>query len=356
MPELDASALQGERVLRRAHHVLAWLLHFFVHTLPASAPVLVPRPLARPLLDVCAVLELPPVLTYSDDVLYNWAPALGAPPGVPDPDTIGVQTTFTGTRDEAEFYLASARIELRGVAALSLMSSIADEAFIGDAVAVARIAASLHALSGVIDSLAETLLAVRAGCDPEVFYHAIRPWFKGEDAAPGGRRWAFAGATPADARALRELSGPSAGQSALVHALDVFLGVAPATHGAGLAAPTSATPFLERMQAYMPRHHRAFLAHLARAPAPLRALVQREPRLVEPYDAAVGALKRFRDAHMRVVALYIIGPARRAAAREAEERGRWLPEGELKGTGGTELVQFLKGVRDRTEGALLGGA
>jgi indoleamine 2,3-dioxygenase len=387
--------LRGERTLRRAHHVLAWLLHFYVHTLPPTAPILIPLSISRPLLSVCDILKLPPVLTYSDDVLYNWSfISPSDEDGVldvrqPTAENIMTQTTFTGTRHESEFYLASARIELRGVRALSLMSSIADEAFIGDNVALSRITTYLCALSGVIETLTSTLLAVRDGCDPQVFYDEIRPWFKGEDSAPGARKWVFEGAEEGE-EWTRELSGPSAGQSALVHALDVFLGVAAETHGAGLTGQSSSTsessitaikthskPFLERMQAYMPRHHRAFLSHLASSSTPLRGLVQSQvasgtqPALVEAYNAAVTALKAFRDAHMRVVAIYIVGPARRAAEREAarardeemREKGRWLgseQEGKdgqdgdgLKGTGGTELVRFLKGVRDRTASAVL---
>ena len=87
----------------------------------------------------CNYLQLPPVLTYSDDVLYNWA--LRRPePLVPAPslDNLRCLTLFTGTRDEEEFYLASSRIELRGVEALSLMRAMMDEAFVGDDIAVGR--------------------------------------------------------------------------------------------------------------------------------------------------------------------------------------------------------------------------
>jgi indoleamine 2,3-dioxygenase len=69
------------------------------------------------------------------------------------------------------------------------------------------------------------------------------------------------------------------------------------------------------------------------------------------YDAAAAGLKEFRDAHMAIVTLYIIGPAARArrAQDEKERKGREP----LKGTGGTNLVQFLKGVRNQTKNALL---
>jgi indoleamine 2,3-dioxygenase len=125
------------------------------------------------------------------------------------------------------------------------------------------------------------------------------------------------------------------------------------------------------MRAYMPRHHRNFLRHLDAAPRPLRAEVARrcDTALTEAYNAALDALRRFRDAHLRMVALYIVGPSRRVrgpsapVAREEEGGGAKTCEGQtslatgatgqLRGTGGTDLVRFLKGVRDRTSEAAL---
>jgi indoleamine 2,3-dioxygenase len=377
-------------------------MHFYIHTLPLDAPVLIPAPISVPLLQVCEQLQLPPVLTYSDDVLYNWAfkspppaPIDGAP-ALPTTENITTVTTFTQTPDEDEFYLSSARIELRGVEALELMRATMDEAFVGDDLAFARIAAYLASLADVVGALSALLLRVRERCDPDVFYHQIRPWFRGEDsAAEGGRKWVFEGIDEHGLKEPVERSGPSAGQSALVHALDIFLGVdeyshhsaltgrsggpAPPTPSSSSSASTSAVPpdpqqpapkpFLTRMQSYMPRHHRAFLRHLSANPRPLRALVTARaaahPALLAAYNAAVRALKGFRDAHMRIVALYIVGPsAREGRVGMRGEKGRWLAEGEgeetagegqveLKGTGGTELVRFLKGVRDRTAGAVI---
>ena len=103
------------------------------------------------------------------------------------------------------------------------------------------------------------------------------------------------------------------------------------------------------MQSYMPRHHRAFLRHLQANPRPLRALVEQTDNdaLREAYDAAVTALKEFRDEHVRIVALYILIPSRKAHSGESSHGGP-------KGTGGTDAFQFVKGVRDQTAGALLG--
>jgi indoleamine 2,3-dioxygenase len=351
-------------------------MHFYINTLPPTAPILIPPPISIPLLQVSQDLVLPPLLTYSDDVLYNWAylvppthlsqasssnpasdPLFGPLPPIPTINNLKCLTLFTSTNDEAEFYLTSARIELAGVRALALMRATMDEAFVGDDLALRRIALYLRQMAIVLAEMTRILLKVREGCDPEYFYREIRPWFKGQDSMPGARTWVFEGIEDVEGlKAPTELSGPSAGQSALIHAIDIFLGVdhfahhlrkenrsgvatpadSPSTpeHSPTPISPSSPAPssppshasFLARMQLYMPRHHRAFLRHLAANPRPLRALVEqatepvdgsetsRNADLLEGYNEAVRALKSFRDAHLRIVALYIVGPSRRVEA------------------------------------------
>ena len=340
------------------------------------------------------------MITYSDDVLYNWALKVPSTEPTPALDNLRCLTMFTGTRDEEEFYLASARIELRGVDALEIMRATMDELFVGDTLAARRITRYLQSLVRVLDDLARLLLAVREGCDPDVFYHAIRPWFNGADS--GSKEWTFEGLDDDAGMGLRvpsELSGPSAAQSSLIQALDTFLGVdhtSPNPAHSSTISPVTPSPearvpatahvlakdsFLTRMRAYMPRHHRNFLRHLSAAPRPLRAAVAciGDAALTEAYNAAVDALRRFRDAHLRIVALYIIGPSRRGAHGSATSAsagkvaaaevcagqksiGTGAGTGSvevavteemrlLRGTGGTGLVKFLKGVRDRTSEA-----
>jgi indoleamine 2,3-dioxygenase len=199
-------------------------MHFYIHSLPPDAEIRIPLPVTVPLLQVCAQLDLPPVITYSDDVLYNWALKIPSAELTPSLGNLRCLTLFTGKRDEEEFYLASARIELRGVDALEIMRATMDELFVGDALAAGRITRYLHSLVSVLDDLARLLLAVRDGCEPDTFYHEIRPWFNGADS--GSRNWTFEGLEAHPELALpTELSGPSAAQSSLIHALDAFLGV-----------------------------------------------------------------------------------------------------------------------------------
>jgi len=444
--ELDSSAA----LLRRAHLVLAFIMHFYIQSLPPDASVVIPRPIALPILHVSACLDIPPLLTYSDTVLYNWvitSPPSSSSPLCPSPSSsssvtldhlptisnIRSKTLFSDLPDEEEFYLCSARIELRGVEALELMRATMDEIFIGDLTAVRRISGYLNTMSTVIDDLRTLLMDVRNGCRPNPYYNEVRPWFRGQDSDDNGRKWVFEGVEEEEegVRVPMELSGPSAGQSSIVHVLDVFLGVdhqggsrqqhqqpqpppvastssAPSsllfpppslsstgpplprpplvsTSQSAPAGPVKDRPsFMCRMQTYMPHNHRAFLDHLSANSRPLRTFVAAsgDPELLDSFNKAVKSLKEFRDAHMIIATLYILGPARKAAKMKAElkvrEReklaareavavlgkgiwvggggsgsGREVPRTPLKGTGGTDLVRFLKDTRNRTSETML---
>ena len=70
------------------------------------------------------------------------------------------------------------------------------------------------------------------------------------------------------------------------------------------------------------------------------------------YNTAVRSLKGLREAHIRIAMLYIVNPARRVQSQsegEAENKEVAI----ARGTGGTDLVPFLKGVRDKTAAAVL---
>lgn len=357
------------RALRRAHSVLAFLMHFYIFSdrvlddQPASAPPsphllipLVPKSIAVPLCAICKILDLPPVLTYADTVLYNWRlidPAHGF-----TPDNIVMQTTFTGTRSEEHFYKTSVLVEVMGTACLSLMRVVVDEAVIADSLSITRMAASLVILSKLIDRLTDIVERVRDHCDPAEFYWKIRPWFHGGSREMEG---VVDPQAPSEAQAspwlVSDFGGPSAGQSTLIHALDVFLGVDHRPHPhphpsktSGNSSSSSTTSnnlsslaspdkldrpggeetFMTRMAAYMPYHHRRFLTELADslnqssrtttfpslpkvATYSVRSLALALPSTSDlrmGYNECVNALGRLRSTHNRIALLYIITQSR----------------------------------------------
>ncbi|RDB29302.1 Indoleamine 2,3-dioxygenase [Hypsizygus marmoreus] len=358
LPVLPITELQqSEIALRRAHHILTYLLHIYVHTLPPDGEVSIPASISLPLLQVSAELDLPPVMSYSDDILYNWTLKSPSVDGIPTLTNLRTQTSFTGSIDEEAFYLAPARVELRGAEALRIMQDILRDSQSGDTECVAQ---SLQALTTVIKEMRQQLLDVREACNPDFFYRNIRPWLVGVDSGPTPRTWVFEGIEQDPSlKVPTELSGSSAAQSSLIQALDAFLGIdkLSGSHASSNASSASSlsSPFATRMRLYMPRRHRAFIHHLSSTSQPLRDLVTgtTDPALSEAYNATVQALKEFRDGHMIIVTLYIIGPSKKVAREEAEAQGKEVSVGELKGSAGGDLARLLKDFRDRTTEALL---
>lgn len=460
------------RYARRGHVVLSFLAHFYIHSQPrkvtaalAVAPQRtwlnmfsrktpddlqdeqdladelagkymrrLPAAIAVPWVQLSQKLDLPPVLTYATTVLWNWDyidPSRGL-----EPDNLSIVETFTATPSEHHFFFTSLLIEARGVEALELMRVSLDEAFVADRVARRRIAGYLNRLAVVIKSLTKLLHDVRNGCDPKIFYWGIRPWFVGSDTVDKGEEagWHFEGVDPEGIK--RVFSGPSAGQSSMIHAIDVFLDVDHTRRKQRLHRPAATTnadargadaTFMERMSLYMPGHHRAFLSHLRNIsfddadqdqddelqdlepreansdadgeqqlrelPHPIRSLAlkakseEHDEGLPAAYDNALQELKALRDEHMKVAYLYIVAQARgsppdayaplakgftgepnvdrRLAAKakahaDAEAEARAILDtnskdngGGAKGTGGTDLVTFLRDCRVNTIDALI---
>lgn len=344
-----------------------------------------PGCLATPLQIVSEHLGLPPVLTYATTVLWNWT--LKDPSAGLVADNMQIKETFTATSSEAHFYLISLLIELQGVEALTLMRISLNEAFAVDELAEKRIACYLEELAGIIRKLTKLLGEMYPGCDPNAFYWQIRPWFRAGDATYSvqesnrGTGWFLESQASEPEHSM--WTGPSAGQSTLIHALDLFLDVDHARtkrpkdgEAAPDTRPASDATFMERMQMYMPLYHRAFLRHLQHGistePAvgppregaepessdhPIRALVLRcrwageDHPLVKAYDEALRALRSLRDEHMRIAMQYIVKPAR--AGPPNAKRSAAPKDGEIRGTGGTALVSFLSDCRKNTTDAMV---
>ncbi|KAG6807156.1 hypothetical protein H0H93_001893, partial [Arthromyces matolae] len=164
MPLLDTKEMISSLtpiVLRRAHLVLGFVMHFYIHSLPPHAAIIIPRPLALPFLRISAALDIPPILTFSDTVLYNWTSKYPSEQRVHEIDNLRTRTMFSGLVDEEDFYLCSSRIELRGVEALELMRMTMDEILIGNNMAVRRIGGYLRTMAGIINDLKGLLLDVQ---------------------------------------------------------------------------------------------------------------------------------------------------------------------------------------------------
>lgn len=355
-PVLDTTVLhENIRYLQKAHMVLTFLLHFYVHSIPPSdenSPVHIPRAISVPLVEVSQLLGTAPVMTFADTVLWNWE--LIDPSRPLSADNIRYVNLFTGTEAERAFYASSGAIELKGVEMLQIIESFMSLPNTTDHPSVTKISRDLAQLKVIIDEMTEIFRAIRAAVDPKTFYWTCRPWW---DGAPGsgstGAPWIYEG-VPAGAAV--DLSGPSAGQSTVMHALDIFLDIDHKLAKKREPAPSpdnkrADTGFMERMRRYMPGLHREYLARIAKAPRSLREVALETPGLQEPYNAAVSALKNLRDVHIRVVCLYVVSMAHSSPPPDIMRKEK--QGGVALGTGGMEASNLLKAGRDATKRAII---
>jgi indoleamine 2,3-dioxygenase len=251
--------------------------------------------------------------------------------------------------------MVSARAEMEGAKILNMTedcigsSSNADFMF-ATKIAEDQIAEGLKRLEEVIEELRAIVVSIRNVCDPHTFYWSIRPWFDGSECGTMHERWQYEGVENPDELLL---CGPSGGQSGIIHVLDLFLDVDHKghLHGTGSTNSHLGRGFMERMRGYMPRQHREYLARIR----PIRQIAQQRSTLREPYNSAILALKRLREAHMGIALLYIV--------TASKPNPSWKPvcpmmrnlikdRGSI-GTGGTELRALLKSTRDATRRTLL---
>ncbi|KAI0036996.1 Indoleamine 2,3-dioxygenase [Vararia minispora EC-137] len=364
MPVLPVlSLLRNPGPLLCARRVLAFLQHFYVHSLPDDEvkPCMIPASIAVPLLLISHALDLPPVVTFADTEFYNFSVSPARP--LDSNAKLHMLSNFSGTPDEAHFYITGLVVELEGIEALQLMRNVIDVVRQRDGASNrhAVVTFLLNELGACIQRMAAVVDTIRGGCDPNVYYDQVRLWFNG---CPGTGQWRFWVRDVRDGYAeMEEMAGASAAQSSTVQALDAFLGITDETHE---TSHSKSGNFLERMRAYMPRSHREFIARLAREGSALREWISgndvADEQLVrKAYNDALDALRRFRTVHIRIATMYIVNPRRRTSSpgppdvcgsMGATDTGK-PPAVSSLGTGGTTAIPFLKSIRNRTAGAAL---
>lgn len=344
--------------LQRAHYVLAWLVNLYVHSLPpsgdADSAILVPKSLAVPLVAVSRRLGIAPVLTFADTVLWNWE--LIDPEQPLSIDNMRFINLFSGTQDEHNFYSASASAELRGIEILRIIDDFNSLPNVTDITSSHKVSRQLSRLRTVVEDIGSVIRSVREKCDPHTFYWQVRPWYEGEN--PSGHAWVYEGVEGSD---YLDLNGPSAGQSTVMHALDIFLDIDhnlrqrrryPAPSPENRRAEAG---FMERMRRYMPGKHREYLQALSTSSRSIRELAIQTPSLRDPYDAAVEALRDLRSCHIRIGCLYIVSMAKSTSMWSRCPIASKLKNDEnrhARGTGGNEVTILLKAGRDATHRAM----
>lgn len=313
--------------------------------------------------------------TYAAVCLWNFKPLFQDEPA-DNMENLATLTTFTGSIDESWFYLISVAIEARGAPIIPLMLAAIQAVRLKDSITVT---ACLRAFAERLDELGSLLQRMHESCDPQVFYNRIRPFLAGsknmgEAGLPNGVIYEDGTGT----EKYQQFSGGSNAQSSLIQFFDIVLGIEHRPTGdkkdlpldserEGTAPPPPKHNFLIDMRKYMPGPHRRFLEDTAKV-ANIRAYVERHrnnSELTSAYDACLAMLREFRNKHIAIVSRYIVIKSRESrsmsrsrspviqprkidiATASRQGNGESVKKN-LKGTGGTALIPFLKQARDET--------
>ncbi|KAL4908919.1 hypothetical protein BDW74DRAFT_187392 [Aspergillus multicolor] len=367
LPVLTTANLRSKPEWRRAYVVLSYLTHAYVWGGEIPKDVL-PAAISVPYLEVSSHLELPPVATYAALNLWNWSTS-SPNDDLTCADNLSVTLSYTGTKDEEWFFMVSVAMEARGARVIEMMLNTIQAVAVGDN---QRIVAYLNQISEGFNELARILERMYEKNHPAVFFHLLRPYLAGSKnmASAGLPNGLFFDQGNGKGEWL-QYSGGSNAQSSLIQTFDIFLGV---EHTA-MGGPTKAelprakmgkTPYIQEMRNYMPGPHRRFLEMLTRNAnlRPYAMSCKLGTPVRDAYNAAVMALGSFRDKHVRLVTRYIITaakmpppentPVRMNLASTTQTQMKDSTEkvsSGVSGTGGTDLIPFLRQTRDDTKAA-----
>ncbi|CDK27075.1 unnamed protein product [Kuraishia capsulata CBS 1993] len=356
---LSCEYLGSKAEWRRAYSVLGFIAHAYIWSVGDSTNKL-PAQIARPFLETAEKLDLPAVATYAGLCLWNYKLIFNDEESLEhlDLDNITTINTFTGSIDESWFYLVSVYFEYKGAPCIVKGLDAIQYAREGN---IAKVVETLQSLAEAIDELGSVLMRMEEMCDPHVFYFKIRPYLAGwkNMESVGLKNGVYYG----DEVEPRLYAGGSNAQSSLIQTLDLILNVE--HFGTGDSKGHDQNAFMSEMRSYMPGAHKRFLEHLSKVNIIKEFVTEnapQNPELVLSYDACIAMLKAFRDKHIQIVTRYIILQSQKSKTMGSDTT-KTIRSGlaksthkkeDMRGTGGTALLPFLKQCRDETGDAAAG--
>ena len=334
-----------ERWLERAYLTLSFLAHAAVWGESPPLTTLPPQ-LAVPWCAVAKQLGRRPVLTYASFNLNNWR-RLDLHDDIMLGNTCRCNNFLAG-QDEEWFSAVHVAIEARSGAAVVAVTE-ALRVCAGAAIDARAASTALDAAAQSIDECIAILERMGERCDPYIYNERVRVFMSGWTAdsmppegltyegvplnAEGDTKWLEAPQRARPPWRQEAYFGETGAQSSVVPALDAALGVG--------FSEDELLPYLHAMRDYMPPRHSEFIQALERAPA-LRdkVLSSGDDQLQASYNRCIEGLVRFRKLHFELAYTYV---------RQWDER----PDEEIKGTGGTPFMPYLKKHRRTTFEALV---
>ncbi|KAL1772832.1 indoleamine 2,3-dioxygenase 1 [Sigmodon hispidus] len=342
LPTVSIDELKGHRLQRLAHLALGYITMAYVWNRgDGDIRKVLPRNIAVPYCSLSDKLELPPILSYADCVLANWKKK--DPNGPMTYENMDILFSFPGGDCGKGFFLVSLLVEIAASPAIQAIPTVFSAVQNQDQKALEK---ALGDIASSLKDAKEYFKRMHDFVDPDQFFNVLRIYLSGWKSNPKlaeGLLYEGVWDTP------RKFSGGSAGQSSIFQCLDVLLGI---EHTTGEAAE-----FLQEMRKYMPPAHRSFLCSLEEGPSVREFVISNGDKdLKKAYNECVNSLISLRKFHLAIVHEYIMSPAKKQLQLKSGSKTEEPSKMENRGTGGTNVIDFLKSVRDATEKALLSNA
>ena len=318
VPPINTQALH-QREAQRAFLIYSFLASAYVWA-PGQKPLdRIPCGIALPLYTLGKRLGQPPIMSYASYALQNWKRKnLQGPVAL---ENLELLQPFSGVPDEAWFILDHVQIEAEAAPGLIAIQR-ALHACAHEKLEWLRI--DLECMTQALQVMLTTLKRMQEGCNPEVYWHSVRPYLFGFN------NMLFEGVS-AWKNKRRSLRGETGAQSSIVPSFVAALGI----HH----EKTALTRHTRVMQYYMPPEHRQFIKNIRQGPS-IRNYALRHARehkaLKDAYNTCLMALQDFRAQHYEWARIYI------------HDR---VPNPE--GSGGTIFMPWLKLLVDETNAHLI---
>ncbi len=304
-PSSAPEALQTLPQLRLYYLRIGFLASAYINQVGQAATALLPKNIARPLVEICQRLQRPPILSYDGYALFNWrrfdktkAIALG---------NIDTLQNFVHRYDEHWFILihveteALAAVIFSGIAKVERALSNQDESLLNSALSTIELA--LQRQIAVLERIPEHM-------DAQLYYKTFRPYIR-----------FFENVVFEDLPQINvNFRGETGAQSSIMPMLVALMKI-----------PHRASPLLDHlidMRNYMPSEHLDIITYVEQL-ADFKNLAGRDA-----YNGVLEAMARFREIHYDWAQQYI---------------HRWVDD--PRGTGGTPYMQWLKRLIDETRAA-----
>jgi len=301
--------------------VLTMLTQGYIWESHENPATIIPEIIGNNLENICKSMQRFPILSYRDYVLHNWH--LKDPNQGITLDNVEPIITLTGTEDEKWFIKIHLAIEATCAPAIrNIYEACLLNFEMNHNMFLKNIQNELRLIDLLTDGIAlplreatKILLKMKDHCNPEIFYHKLRPLLSGWDEKLS---IIFSG----NLKTIHLYKGPSGAQSSILPALDEALGIKHQVDGM--------FQHLLTFKQYMPLKHQHFINLLKLRNIQLKPSSSNE--LITALNNTIEEVKRFRYMHLyAMVGRFIYKPAAKQG----------ISADSITGTGGTPLGDYL---------------